>query len=547
MCKRYNVNGSQLYRSTWMLFAAALLGAFIFVPAHAQVTGGIIQGIITDPQGAALPGVEVTVVNRSTRVTTTTTTNGTGLYEFPTLIPGVYALTARAPGFAAYDRSDIQLLLQQRLRVDIAMQVGSVSGMVEVRGNPTILDTESAKASHLVSGETTADLPLNGRNSYMVTRLVPGTNTTAAAEGLINSFDTFTPSNVAINGAPVQSNSILLDGIVNQFGNGALGFAPSTEAIQETTIQTFALSAEYGQSAGSVISIESKSGGNDFHGSLYYFHNDKALNANDFFGNKFGSPKAPNIINQYGGTVGGPIYLPRFGEGGPSVYSGKNRSFFFFNYEGIRETFGYRSLNTVPTALERQGDFSKTFASNGQLIKIYNPFSTRPDPARPGQFIRDPFVNNVIPQALINPVGQNVLKYVPLPNLPGSVNNFLFTNAYTENSDSYQLRVDHQLTPNDTVYSTYGQIKRVEFFLSNLPTGVTGWVYSTDSKIWTLGLTHVFNSTTVLNVRAGVPYTGQTLVPHTTIEDRESLGFPQSFTSAIRAPGPDFPSFSNSP
>jgi outer membrane receptor protein involved in Fe transport len=529
-----------------MAITAALFSLCLFAHAEAQVTGAVIQGIITDPQGAAIPGVEVTVVNTATKVTTTTSTNDTGLYEFPPLIPGPYELTASETGFDVHIRKGIQLVLQQRLRIDIVMQVSSVLGTVEVHGNPTLVDTESGKASHLVSGETIADLPLNGRNSYMITRLVPGTNTTSAAEGLINSFDTFTPSNVSINGAPVQSNSVLLDGVVNQFGNGALGFAPSTEAIKETTIQTFALSAEYGQSAGSVVTMESKSGTNDFHGSLYYFHNDKSLNANDFFGNKFGSPRAPNIINQYGGTVGGPIYLPRFSEGKRPVYSGKNRSFFFFNYEGIRERFGYRSLNSVPTALERQGDFSKTLAANGQLIQIYNPFTTRPDPTRPGQFIRDPFANNVIPQALISPIAQNVLKYVPLPNLPGSVNNFLFTSAYTENSDSYHLRIDHQLTSNDTLYSTYGQIKRVEFFLSNLPTGVTGWVYSTDSKIWTLGLTHVFNSTTVLNVRAGLPYTGQSVVPHTTIADRQGLGFPQSFTSSLAAPSADFPSFSNS-
>lgn len=524
-------------------FFAALAVLTVFVagiaslPSAAQVTGAVVSGIVTDAQNAPIPNAQVSVTSTATGETFSTTTNGAGYYEFPSLNPGNYDLTVKAPGFGTYTRSNFELVIQQRLRLDVGMQVASVSESVVVTGTPTVVNTEDARASHTISGDLVANLPFNGRNTYMATRLVPGANISAKADTLANPFDTFAPSNVSFNGTPLQGNQILMDGVVNQFGNGALGFAPSTDAVQEVAVQSFALSAEYGQTGGAVVSMESKSGTNAVHGTLWEFHNDAALNANDFFGNKTGSRKPRNTINQFGGNLGGPIYIP-------GLYNGRNRSFFFFNYEGIREVFGYRSANTVPTPLERTGDFSQTRAANGQQITIYNPFTTRFDPANPSRLIRDPFPNNIIPPELISPIALNVLKYVPLPNVPGSVNNFIFTNAYSENSDSYQFRFDQHISVKDHLYSSFAQIKRVEDFLSNLPTGVTGWVYPTKSDLWTLGYARIFSPSLIFNLRTGIPFTRQGLDPHTTIADRNSLGLPTSFTSLLRSP--DFPSFSNS-
>ena len=500
---------------------------------NAQTAGGIIQGIITDSQNAAIPNAEVTATNLETEVTVTTATNSSGLYEFPALNPGQYKITAKMQGFSSYTRSDIDLKMSQRLRVDIALVVGAVQQEIQVTGTPTVVDTDSAKVQHVIDGDVVQNLPFRGRNVYMFTRLVPGANTTAAADLFANPFDTFAPSNISFNGAPVQANSITVNGVANQFGSGALGFAPSVEGVQEVSVQSFALSAEYGQTAGTVVQIETKSGTNDWHGSLYEYYNGNALNANNFFSNRAGAKKPPQIINQFGGTIGGPVIVPK-------LYNGKNKTFFFFNYEGIRELFGYASTSTVPSAQQRTGDFSQTFGANGQLITIYDPNTTAFDAS--GALVRTAFPGNRIPAERISPVGQNVLQYVPLPNQPGLTNNYIYTGGYTENSNSYQPRIDHQFSDRNVLYFTYGGIRREEFFLSSLPTGVTGWIYPTDSKLWTLNDSHIFSPTTILNVRFGVSWTQQSVAPHAGVEERNALGFSSAFLSSLHGQG--FPTFS---
>lgn len=511
-----------------------LVGAFLAIVgpgASAQTSGAVIHGIVMDASSAPIPDAEVAVVSAATGVRVATKTNAAGVYEFPALNPGTYTVTVTASGFAQYTRKEIDLAMLQRLRVDVQLQLSSVQQTIEVQGNPTVVDTESAKVTHTIEGEVVTNLPFRGRNVYMLTRLVPGGNNTAAADLFANSFDTFAPSNISFNGAPVQTNSITVNGVTNQFGNGALGFAPSMDAVEEVTVQSFALSAEYGQTSGSVVQLETKAGTKDLHGSLYHFYNGSALNANDFFGNKFGRTKTRQIINQFGGTVGGPVYIPR-------IYDGRqNKTFAFFNYEGIRELFGYRQTTTMPDERMRAGDFSHLRGANGQPINIYNPFTTRFDPNNPSVLIRDQFAGNRIPEAMISPISRNVMKYMPLPNIPGQVNNHLFSSGYTENSDSYQARADQHVSRNNIFNFSFGSIKRGEWFLSALPTGVTGWLYTTDSKIWTLGDNHVFNPTTILNVRLGVSWTQQSIVPHLGPEERNALGFPQSFLSLLRGQG----------
>jgi len=513
------------------LTSVLLLAVFV-VPLPAQVTGGIIQGIITDPQGAAIADVEVTATNSDTSVTVTTRTNTSGLYEFPSLNPGPYNVTAKMTGFAPYVRSGVELTMQQRLRVDITMQLQGVQQAVEVTGNPNVVETESAGVSHLVQSAEVANLPTFGRNALTVAQFVAGANPTLP--------DLYTrpstgnrPASVSFNGAPAQGNSILVNGVWNQSGNGQVGFTPTTYSVQEVRVQSFALSAEYGQTSGSVISVESKAGTNKPHGMLWVFHNDQAFNANDFFENKFGRPRPEEYRNQYGGNLGGPILIPR-------VYNGRNRTFFFFDYEGNRDQNPTPTLTTVPTERERSGDFSATNAANGRPILIFNPFTTR---LVGSTLTRDPFPGNVIPANLINQTAVNILKWVPLPNVAGA-QNYVFSGVVPISNEMWGLRIDHHLSDRDLLFASYGYVNILTHAPGSVETGENGYWNAGQSRLLTLGYTHIFSPAVMLSLRAGVQRYWNRITPLTTPEDREALGFSKAFTSLLGTT--NFPRIGNS-
>jgi len=508
------------------LFAVALaaLGA---LPVAAQVTGGIIQGIVNDPQGAAIANVQVTATNSDTSVAVTTRTNAAGLYEFPSLNPGIYSIAAKMAGFAPYLRSGVELTMQQRLPVDIVMQLAGVQQSVEVIGTPTVVETESAGASHLLQSDAVANLPNFGRNVLSLVQLVAGASPTNPSPDLYsNPGGSFRPSSVSFNGSPAQGNSILVNGVVNQYSNGAMGFTPNTYSVQEVRIQSFALSAEYGQSSGSVIAFETKSGTNKPHGTLWYFHNEEAFNANDFFANRAGQTRPQSRKNQFGGNFGGPVYIPR-------LYNGRNRTFFFFDYEGVRDrNLNASTVNSVPTERERQGDFSQTRALDGRTIQIFNPFTTR---LVGSALTRDPFPGNVIPSSLINQTAVNILKWVPLPNLPGSAQNYLYGGTYPTGNNQWGLRLDHHIGDRNLFSISYGQQTGGSPFPGSLPSGINGYTTNSEHRLLTLGYTRIFSPSTMLTLRMGVQRYWERVTPLTTPEDRDALGFSKDFTSILRS------------
>jgi len=520
-------------RAVFVLFVA-LIAVHFQGHLHAQVTGAIIQGIVSDPQGAAMPGVQVTATNVATGQTYSTETNTSGLYEFPAMNPGVYTVAAKAAGFANYLRRDIELSLQQRLRVDFSMQLTTVQQSIEVSGTPTVVDTDSASASHLVGGEMVAALPMYGRNAMWVSRLVAGGNPVYDADGWAGAADTFAPGSISFNGAPAQGNSVYVNGVADQYGNGGMSFVPPSFSVKEVNLQTFALSAEYGQTSGSVISFETKSGTNTPHGALWFDHNQEAFNANDFFSNKYGNPKIKSRRTQFGGNFGGPVYIP-------GIFNGKNRTFFFGDYAGQRNVYVQSFVNTVPTAAERTGDLSQTRTAAGQLIQIYNPFTTRTEA---GVLIRDPFADNKIPQSMIEPIATNILKFVSLPTLPQSYSNLPYKNSYPGIDDSAHFRIDHRLSDKHTLYSSFGRIKLVNSNWGSLPSKVNGYLNQREDLLWTFGYIWVINPRTLFNLRTGIQFDRQKLRTWTTPEDRASLGFPKSFESIIV--GSEFPRISSS-
>jgi len=505
---------------------------------HAQVTGAIIQGIVTDPQGATIPNVRVTATMPATGQSYTAVTNTAGLYEFPALNPGTYTVGASATGFATYVRTNIELALQQRLRVDFALQLTSVEQSIDVSGTPTVVNTDSSSVSHLVGGEAVASLPTNGRNALWITRLVPGGNLVQAADGKSSFADTNAPSNVSFNGAPAQGNAYMLNGVADSSGNGRMAFVPSTYSVQEVNLQTFALTAEYGQTSGSVITFETKSGTNTPHGALWYYNNQEAFNANDFFSNKVGATKTKNRNTNLGGNVGGPVYIP-------GIYNGKNRTFFFTDYDSRRDRQAQQFTNSVPTALERTGDFSQTRTAVGQLIQIYNPFTTRFDPANPTVQIRDPFAGNRIPQAMIEPIATNILKYADLPNLPGSFNNQFYQQTRPIVAHTSTTRIDHRLSDRHTLNGSFTRVIYHALAPGSVPPlGVNGYWNNRYGMFGTLAYVWVVNPSTVFNVRAGLMRHRERADALMKPADRASLGFPKSFESIINAP--EFPRISSS-
>lgn len=523
-------------RLTTLAVLSGLLGTLISGVAEAQVTGGIILGIVTDAQGGALAGVTVTAKNVATGVTLTTETNGSGSYEFPVVNFGTYDISANAAGFASYSRPGIELQLQQRQRIDITMTLASLQQSVEVKEATPLVNTDSASASHVIASQTVADAPLFGRNPQMVTRLVPGANPTFVTDSFASPSATFVPTDISFNGTPAAGSLILLDGVADQYGTGAMGFTPPTYAIQEVRVQTFALSAEYGQTAGGVVAFETKSGTNGLHGNAWFYHTEEGFNANDFFSNRIGRARTENRRTQPGFTLGGPVYIPH-------LYDGRNRTFWFFDYDTERDRVGTTNLASVPTALQRTGDFSQTFAANGQLIQIYNPFSAHFDANN--VLVREPFQGNVIPPNLINPVAQNLLnKFVPLPNLPGTVNNYSYNYGYPHTDNGFHPRIDHRFNEKNSLSAAFGWLNLDLKYPGPLASGVTGYDNKSWSKLFTLGYIHVFSPTMILNVRAGVQAYKQVLNPLVAGAQLQGLGFSSTFLSEVH--GDIFPNITSS-
>jgi hypothetical protein len=416
-----------------LLVGAALLATSGAAVVYGQLTGQI-TGTITDPSGAAVGSAGVMVVNESTGIRWNAKTNQDGIYTVPLLQPGNYRIEVQAPGFRTVSRSGIQLTVAQTAKLDFSLELGSASQSITVTDTAPLLDASSNAMGGVVTPEKVENLPMLGRNSNALMTLVPGvraTRATTVSPVLESHYQFF-----SINGSRPNQSQFILDGgnNTNLTFNGP-EYSPQVEEVQEFRIQTSSFSAEYANSGGGVINVVSKSGTNNFHGSLFeYFRND-VLAANDFFSNRSGKRRPSLRYNQFGGTIGGPII--------------KNRTFFFFAYEGLREGVPTVVTTSVPTALERTGNFSQVRSSSGQPITLYDPATTRPDPNNPGAYIRSPFLGNIIPTSRIDAVAAKIQSYYPAPTSAGDLNtglnNFLFSGPSQRSTNDYSGRVDHQL------------------------------------------------------------------------------------------------------
>ncbi len=379
------------------------------VPARAQVGAGALTGIVSDQSGGAVSGATVIVTALATNRVRVATSSTDGGYLVAGLAPGAYNIRVELAGFRSLDRRNVHVATGETVRLDAALTVGAVTDAVSVVGDAALLRSASASLGQVIGNQTITALPLNGRNFITLAGLVPGVALTPNS------------SLPRINGGRPRTNEYLFDGIsVLQPEPGQVAFFPNIDAIQEFKIETNSPPAEFGRFNGGVVNLTTKSGTNNVHGTGFEFLRNEALNARNVFASS--NPVKPTYRrNQFGGVLGGPIR--------------KDRTFFFADYQGQRQTIGRTVISTVPTALQRQGIFTE--AIGGRVPVIY-------DPATTVGSVRTAFAANAIPASRIDPVARALLARYPLPTSSGTANNFQRVGDEVQDQNQFSLRLDQQ-------------------------------------------------------------------------------------------------------
>lgn len=488
--------------------------------AYSQTATGTILGTVLDSSGSAVVGAKVTVTNTGTNARVELTTNDQGGYTAPLLPLGAYSVTVSSSGFKTFEQRGIQLRVQQQARVDVTLQVGALTESVQVTADAAVVEATSSSVGKVVDNKRIADLPLNTRNVYSLVNLTPG-----LAGGIGNAHNGVSFS---VNGARGGTFDILIDGSSAAFPtvNGFAGVSvfPSVDAVAEFKLQAQNFPAEFGRSITAVLNLVYKSGTNEFHGSAFEFLRNSVLDANNFFANQRGVPLSSFKRNQYGGNFSGPLR--------------RNKLFFMTTYEALRERSYSERLTTVPTALERAGNFSQTRASATQIINIFDPSTTRANPA--GGFIRDAFPGNIIPTQRWDAVARNVLRYYPTPNQPGDSigrNNYYATGSAKFNTDNFDIKVDNNLTDRQRIFGRFSYRRN----FNGPPPFFTGDTQIAEGRInnndfgrnAVVDYTNTLNANSILNLRLSFARNrflfdnqGLGFVP-------SSLGLPRSFDTAV--------------
>ena len=420
-----------------MLLRFCLCPVLLCISSFAQSSSSTISGVVRDSSGAAISGAQIKVTNRATQIGRQASSMDNGSYVVPLLDIGGYDVDVSKPGFKSFLQTKVPLTINQVVRIDVTLEVGVVSEKIEVTAQNSSLDTETSSLGQLVTNSQITEMPLNGRNVMSLLQLSAAVTPQAGINAGFNDGAGFGVSNVSISGGRGSMNQILFDGANNAAPTRQeVAVSPSVDAVAEVKIYTTGAPAEFGRTTGGAISMVSKSGSNQMHGTLYEFVRNDKFDAR----NAFALSRPPFRFNQFGGSVGGPIGLPK-------IYNGRNKSFFFFNYEGSRFVNYANRLFTVPTLMERQGDFSRTAIANGTILGIYDPETTLANPTGSG-FVRQPFPNNRIPLSRYDRISSGILADVPLSNTPPSstvtnINNYFEQRRRQTGNDQYLGRIDH--------------------------------------------------------------------------------------------------------
>jgi hypothetical protein len=488
---------------------------------------GTVDGTVKDPSSALLTGIKVTMKNLDTGQSRDATTNDTGYYFFPLVQPGRYEMAAEKAGFK---RGTQEILVQtgRRSTADFTLELGQITESVQVSARAALLETSTSAISRNVEKRVITDMPLLARNVLMLINLAPGITNNTPSGGSNGLIDIDSYSYTSASGANNRTNEFLMDGIPNNVSD-RVAYIPGVDAVEEFTVQTNALDAEYGHGGGMYVNVTTKGGTNEIHGNLYeFFRNDK-LNANAFFSNKAGAKRPVFRFNQFGLTAGGPLV--------------KNKVFWFFNFEGLRQRTPRQYRFTVPTALQRTGDFSQTFNSAGALFQIADPLTTTAAGAR------TLFPENRIPANRLNTIAKNVLARYPAATSLGdaftNANNFFSEVPAPYGGENYSLRID----PNFRQHRFFVRWSQNQGF----PGGPAPWdiggegvgaLEGNNRAQTSIGLSDAFvlNPSTVITGQAGFTrWTQEGIHPEF---DPGTLGFPSALVSIMQQRS--FPRFDNS-
>jgi hypothetical protein len=415
----------------YLLVVVALLSTITTNIAWGQAFTGTITGLVQDPNSASIPGVEVRIRNEATNDVRTAKSGPDGLFIFSQIPPGKYEISAEMQGFRRSVQTGVELRVNQTLELNLALQLGEVSQTVEVSASVSMLDTQSANRAVTLDQQTVLDLPVNARNPFALVHANAGV--IAVRTGISQATQDQNHNRFSMNGGRGQAGLTLIDGVPAAAVDwGGLIASPSVDSVQEVNIARNQFDAQFGKSDGGVVNMITRGGSNNFHGSLFEFLRNNVLDANSWQNNRSGQARVSFQRNQFGGALGGPIWKSK-------------RLYFFGAYEGLRQGSPGTNISSVPTALQRQGDFSETRNANGSLSVIYNPFTGQPNPSGSG-VVREAFPGNRIPPSLMNPIARNVIALFPMPNAPGdpivNTRNFVATGKTVTTNDRIDFRLD---------------------------------------------------------------------------------------------------------
>ena len=502
---------------------------FLFSGAvSAQEFRATVSGAVTDPTGAQVPGANITVRETRTGTVNRTVSDSAGQYTIPFLQPGEYQITVDAPGFKTAERSAVTLQSSEHPIINFPLQLGATGETVNVSSDAPLVDQANASVGQVITTAQVEDLPLSGRTPAMLTQLSIGVISTAQP-GQVHPFDNNAANSWSIGGTPKQTSEILLDGAPDTIWSGSLAYSPTQDSVQEVSVRAFDTDASFGHTLGGVINQTTKSGTNGLHGSLYEFGQISNLGANSFFNKNKAVPTARPVthFNQYGLTVGGPVFVPK-------VFNGRDKLFFFFAWEGLKDSQPLTDLATVPTTAERAGDFSALLAAgcptglNNDPTKaaavcnanptagsafakpyadpnqLYNPYTAV---LSGSSVVRSPILNNNLLSVgtAFSPVALKLLQLLPAANTTGTsagVNNYINNAPSTDNYNNEFGRVDWNMSSRshlfmDIRHNILDQVKNNYF-----GNGTTGSTLHREN--WGTALDEVFtlNPTTVMDVRA---------------------------------------------
>ncbi len=481
-----------------MRLVARLAMAVLVLPLAllAQEFRGTISGMITDPTGAMVAGAKVTVTETNTGTRIPTVSGATGEYTVPFLLPGDYDIEVQMQGFKAITRRGVHVGAGDHPVIDIRLDVGDVATTVEVTEDASLLTTDTSTLGQAITTKEVAELPINGRTPMMAAALALGV-VGYAQPTLVHPFDSGAAAGWSVGGAYQQTSELLVNGSPNATWDGRLAYSPPQDAVQEVRVKASDTDAAFGHTAGGTLNQITKSGTNSFHGSAWEFNQPNTLTANDFFLNQTGSKRPVTHLNQYGVTAGGPVLLPK-------VFNGRNKLFWFFAWEGMKDAQPNPVKLTVPTDAERGGNFAQMLVptkANPQGTKLYDPYTAV---VSGSNITRTQFPNNQIPQVApyVNPVAQAYLKFIPAPNTAGledGTQNYVTAPNTPDNFSNEMGRIDYNMNDKsrmffDIRHTDYTQVKNNYF--NNLSTGSllfrTNTGVSVD-EVYTVGPTNILD------------------------------------------------------